>query len=93
MHMKTDTKPVEIFLENDQRLEFIFILGPKNWASEAHILHASKGTCNEHVKQYWCEASENVLRKWPNTRILTSLGPKMAQKLGIWGPYCTHLWK
>ena len=33
---------------------------PKNWASEAHILHTFKSTCNEHVKQYWYETSENV---------------------------------
>ena len=32
---------------------------PKNWASEAHILHTSKSTYNEHVKQYWCATSEN----------------------------------
>ena len=91
MYTKTDTKPVEIFLENDQRPEFLFIWGPKKWASEAHIVHTSKSTCNEDVKQYWCEASENFLRKWPSTRI--TFGPKMAQKLGIWIPYCTHLWK
>ena len=56
---------------------------PKNWVSEAHIRHTSKSTCNEHVKQYQCEASENILRKWPNTRISTYFGAQMAQKLAL----------
>ena len=47
MYTKTDAKPVEIFLENDRRPEYLLILGPK----VAHKL----GLCNEHVKQYWCE--------------------------------------
>ena len=42
--------------------------------SEAHILHISKSTYNEHAKQYWCETSENLLRKWPKTWILTYFG-------------------
>ena len=74
MYTKTDTKPVEKFWENYERPEFLLIMGPKwskNWASEAHNLHTSKSTCNEHVKQYWCETSENFLRKWPNTINLT----------------------
>ena len=52
---KTDGKPVELFWENDQRPEFLHIWGPK-W----HKI--SKSTCNEHVKHYWCETSENFLR-------------------------------
>ena len=47
---------------------------PKNWASEAHILHTSKSSCNEHMKQYWCETNGKFLRKWPKTAILTYLG-------------------
>ena len=68
---------------------------PKNWTTEAHtcILHTSKSTCNEQVKQYWCDTSENFLRTWPKTLILTYFGPKMAPKLGLWGPYSTHCWK
>ena len=79
MYTKTDTKPVEIFLENDQRLEFISILGPKNWASEAHILHAFKvlamsmwnNTDVKQVKSFW-ESGQTP-------EFLLSLGPKMAQ--------------
>ena len=83
-------------LRNDQRLEFLSILGPKvvqNWASETYILHTSKSTCNEHVKQYSCETSENFYRKWPKTTILTYFWPKMVPKLGLWGPYAIHCFK
>ena len=40
----------------------------------AYILHTSKITCSKHVKQYWCETSEDFLRKWPMTWILTYFG-------------------
>ena len=89
MYIKTDVKPVEIFWENDQRPEFLLIWepkGPKNWASEAHILHTSKSTCNAHVKQYWCETSENFLRKWPNTRIFTYFGAQNGPEIGSMRP-------
>ena len=46
MWSNTDAKPVKTFWENDQRPEFLLILGPK-----------------------------------------------MAPKLGLWGPYFTHHWK
>ena len=96
MHTKTDAQPVEIFWENDQDRNFDLFGGPKwpqNWASEAHILHTSKSTWNEHVKQYCCETSENFLRNYQTPQIFLTLGPKIAQKLGPWGPYFTHLWK
>ena len=96
MHTKTDAQPVEIFWENDQDRNFYLFGGPKwpqNWASEAHILHTSKSTWNEHVKQYCCETSENFLRNYQTPQIFLTLGPKIAQKLGPWGPYFTHLWK
>ena len=68
--------------------------GPQNWASQAHIPHTTKSTCNELVKQCWCETSEKFLRKWPKSRIMTStLGSKIGKKMGLWGPYCAHLWK
>ena len=41
VYTRTDAKPVEKFWENDQRPEFLHIWGPKNWPSEAHILHTS----------------------------------------------------
>ena len=77
-YTKTDVNPVKTFWENDQRPEFSLILGPKViqklglWGAD--ILNTSKSTCNEHVKQYWCVTSENILRKWPNTRIFTYFG-------------------
>ena len=60
----------------------------KNWASEAHILHTFKSICNEHVKQYCCETSENFLRKWPNTRNLTNFG---AQKRPTNWDFAAHI--
>ena len=83
MYTKTDAKPVENVWGNYQRPEFYFILGPKNWTFEAHIFHTFKSTCNEHVKQYWCETSENILRKWPKSIILTYFGVQMVPKLGL----------
>ena len=56
---------------------------PKNWASDVHILHTSKSTCNEHAKQYWCKNSENVLRKWPKTRMSTYFGAQNDSRLKI----------
>ena len=53
---------MEFFLENEQSLFW----GPKwstNLTPEAHIRHTPKSTCNGNVKQYWCETSENSLRK------------------------------
>ena len=55
---------------------------PKNWASEAHIIHISKSTWNEYVKQYCCETSENILRKWPNTRKFSYFGAQSGPEMG-----------
>ena len=68
---------MENFWENEKTWIFTYFgvqSRPKIQTSEAHILHTSKSTCKEHVKQYWCETSENFLRKWPKTWILTYLG-------------------
>ena len=93
MYTKTEVKPVENFWENDQRPEFLLILRPKNSTSDSHILPTSKSTCNDQVKQYWSETSENYSRKWPKNWILTYLGYQNGPKLGFWGPYSTHRWK
>ena len=72
MWSNTDVKPVKTVRENDQRLQYWLIWGAnwsQNWASEAHILHTFKSSYNQHVKQYWCEISRNILRKWPKTGI------------------------
>ena len=79
MHTKTDAQPVGMFLENDQRPEFLLIWGPKwpkNWSSEAHILHISKSTWNEHVKQYCCETSENFWEITKHQNLFLLWGPK-----------------
>ena len=66
--------------------EFLLIWGPKVsqklnlWGP--YILHTSKSTCNEHVKQYWCETSKNFFRTWPKkARILTYFGVKNGPKI------------
>ena len=85
MHTKTDAQPVEIFWENDQDRNFDLFGGPKwpqNWASEAHILHTSKSTWNEHVKQYCCETSENFFEKLPNTTNFSYFGAQNSPEIG-----------
>ena len=45
---------------------------PKNWSSEAHILHTSKSTCNEHVKQYfWGNIVVHIQAKYRKDRVKT----------------------
>ena len=69
----TEVKPVKT-LRKWPKTWFWLILEPKmvpKVGSEAHITHTTESTCNDHVKQYWCETSENFLRKWPKSRILT----------------------
>ena len=92
IYNKTNAKPVEISEEmtKDRKL----ILGPKRpmgWASEARILLTSQSTCNEYVKQHWCETNEKRGND-QTPEFWVTLGPKMVQKLGFWGPYYAHLW-
>ena len=89
MWSNTDMKPVKTFWENDQRPEFVIIFGSKwlqNLASEAHIPHTTENTSNEHVKQYWCKTSENVLRKWLKSKILTYFGVQNGSQIGPFRP-------
>ena len=84
MWSNNDVKPVKTFWENDQDLNFDLFWGPKwsqNWASDAHNPHTTESICNEHVKQYWCETSENFLRKWPKSRILIYFGVQNGPKI------------
>ena len=84
----------KLFEKMTKDLNFDLLWGPKwfqNWASEAHIPHTAESTC-EHVKQYWCETSENFLRKWPKSRILTYFGIQNGPKIGPLRPIvCTFL--
>ena len=49
--------------ESDQTPNFLYLRwGPKwprNWVFEAHILHISESSTNEHKKQDWCESRVN----------------------------------
>ena len=56
--------------------------GPKIGPLMPIFFHTFKSTCNEHVKQYCCETSENILRKWPNTRDLTNFGAQNGPQIG-----------
>ena len=67
------------------------MLGPE-MASDAHIFHTSKSACNEHVKQCWCETSEDVFEKMTKDwNFYLFWGSKWPQKSGLPGPYSTHL--
>ena len=85
----------KLFAKMTKDRNFYLFLGPKvakNWASEAHILHKFESTCNEHVKQYCCETSENFLRKRPNTRNLTNFGAQNGPQIGPLRPiFCKSL--
>ena len=48
---------------------------------------------HHHVKQEWCETSEKNLRNGWRPELWSISGPKMTQKLGLWGLYSTHLLK
>ena len=84
MRSNTDVKPAKIFRESDQTPEFWLTVGPKK-AFEAHIVHISESSFNEHIKQDWCESRGNFLTKYLKTWILTHLG--------LWGLSFTHLQK
>ena len=53
---------------------------PQNWASDAHIVHTSKSTCNEYMRQHWCDF-------WLIWR------PKMAPNFGPRRVYLLHTYK
>ena len=85
MRSNTDVKPVKTFLKNDQRPEFLHILWPKIVPKLGlcgpYIPHTAESTCNEHVKQHYCETNENFLRTWPKSRILTYFGVQNGPKI------------
>ena len=67
---------------------------PKFCASKAHILHTSKSKCNEQFGAIlmWNQWKRfEKVTKHQNFYLIC--GPKWPRKLGIWRPYCTHLWK
>ena len=63
----TDLKTVDLFLENDQGAEFWH----QKWQKQAFILHISKSSSNEHVKQDM-NPREILAKYWKNL-ILTNL--------------------
>ena len=79
MYTKTDVKPVDNFLENDQRLEFLLILGPKV-AQQLGLW----GPNSPHIEKYLQWACEAILmwNQWPIARILTYFGAQNGQEIG-----------
>ena len=67
--------------------------GPKlpwNWTVEADIQHTYKSSSNWYLKQDWCETSGNFLENYQRQEFWPILGPKVAQKSDLWGPYSPH---
>ena len=97
IYTKTDAQAVGIFWENDQRPEFWLIwrahggpkIGPLRPIFSTHLkvlgMSMWSNTVVKPVKTFW-ESDQTP-------EIYLTLGPKIAQKLGLWGPYFTHLWK
>ena len=56
------------------------ILGPQNWASDAHILYISESTSNEHLKQDSHESWGKILHKitWISTHLEAQNEPKIS---------------
>ena len=79
----TDVKPVKTFRENDQsNFDYFRAQMAPTLGLGAYIPYTTEGTCNEDVKQCWCETSENYLRKWPRSAILNYFGVQNGPKHG-----------
>ena len=53
---------------------------PKNGTTEAYIIHTSKS-----IREDFFLKNDKIPEFW------LTFGPKMATKLGLWGPYSTHV--
>ena len=60
--MQNEWKHFEKMTQN-WNLYYFGAKGGSNWTSEVNILHKSKSTSNDHVKQYWWETCENFFQK------------------------------
>ena len=94
MYTKTDAKPVENFWENDLRRIFTYFgaqsgpkIGPLRPVFSTYLkvfaMSMWGNTDVKTVKTFW--KSDHTPEFW------LTLGPKMAQKLGLWGPYCINI--
>ena len=97
MYTKTDAQPVEKFWENCQRSEFSLILG----AQSVPKIGSLRPIFSTHLKvlamSTWSKTVVRPVKTFgeidQTPEFLITLGPKRAQKLGLWRPYFTHLWK
>ena len=97
MHTKTNVKPVDNFLENDQRRDFFINFGAQSgptigplrpiFSTHLKVLAMSmwSNTDVKQVKTFW--------EKDQRPELWLILATKMAPKLGLWGPISTHRWK
>ena len=61
------------------------IWGPFNWASEAHIVHISESSYNEHIKQDWYESRGSFTKINEDLRFDLFGGSKWPKNVGLWG--------
>ena len=62
----------------------------RNWAFEAHTVHISESSFNEHIKQDWCESRGKFLTKYWKLEVWLTWGHKWPINLGLWGLSFTH---
>ena len=88
----TDVKHVKTFFEKMTKELNFYLFGvpklPQNWASVAHIPHTSESNCNTDVKP-----GKTIWEIEQSSEFILTLWSKMAQKLGFWRTYFTHLWE
>ena len=80
------------FWENYEK--FWPIWGPDSQGPEAHILHTSKNSNNEHAKQDWYKSTGNVFDNIVENRDFDLFGgPKWPKILGLLGLSFIHILK
>ena len=85
MLSNTDVKSVKTFREVEKSRIWL-TSGVRNGLKldvEAHIVHISESTSNEHLKQNWCEPEGTFLQNSRKPEFLLICRPK---NLGRWGP-------
>ena len=97
VYTKTDAQPVGNCLENDQRPEFFTYLGAQSGPKIGTLRHIFSTPLKVLGMSMWSNTVVKPVKTfWESDQtpeIFFTLGPKMAQKLGLRGPYFTHLWK
>ena len=82
-----------VFRKKNKHQNFDLLWGPKwprIWAFEAHVVHISESSSNEHIKQDYCEPRATFWTKYLKTWILPYLE---AQNFWPPGPIFLHTYK